>query len=77
LKNDADEEKKQLYYDQPFKRMMANGVFTSNILGGFIEELEGKDPEFIMSCLDLTDENMIRMRNSESSSVKNGQSTGM
>ncbi|MBP5685673.1 MAG: hypothetical protein J6W72_04515 [Candidatus Methanomethylophilaceae archaeon] len=72
MKNDADEEKKQLYYDQPFKRMMANGVFTSNILGGFIEELEGKDPEFIVSCLDLTDEKMIRMRNSESSSVKNG-----
>lgn len=72
MKNDTDEEKKQLYYDQPFKRMMANGVFTSNILGGFIEELEGKDPEFIMSCLDLTDENMIRMRNSESPSVRNG-----
>ena len=51
---------------------MSDGVLTSNILGEFVEELRGKDPEFIMSCLDLTKEKKIRMRNSESSSTANG-----
>ena len=60
------------YYDQPFKQIMSDGVLTSNILGEFVEELRGKDPDFILSCLDLTDEKKIRMRNSESSSAANG-----
>lgn len=59
-------------YDQPFKNIMSDGVLTSNILGEFVEELRGKDPEFIMSCLDLTKEKKIKMRNSESSSGING-----
>jgi len=59
-------------YDQPFKTIMTDGVLTANILGDFVEELRGKDPEFILSCLDLTDEKKIRTRNSESSSVTNG-----
>lgn len=74
--NRKTDEKKQLWieprYDQPFKMIMSDGVLTSNILGEFVEELKGKDPEFIMSCLDLTSEKKIRMRNSESPSVSNG-----
>ena len=60
------------YYDQPFKQIMSDGVLASNILGEFVEELKGKDPDFILSCLDLTEERKIKMRNSESSSVANG-----
>lgn len=60
------------HYDQPFKNIMSDGVLTSNILGELVEELRGKDPEFIMSCLDLTKEKKIRMRNSESFSKVNG-----
>jgi len=60
------------FYDQPFKNIMSDGVLTSNILGEFVEELRGRDPEFIMSCLNLTKEKKIRMRNSESSSKVNG-----
>mgnify|MGYP006916032960 CR=1 FL=1 len=51
---------------------MSDGTLTSNILGEFVEELKGRDPEFILSCLDLTEEKKIRMRASESSSVTNG-----
>ena len=60
------------YYDQPFKQIMSDGTLASNILGEFVEELKGKDPEFILSCLDLTEEKKIRMRASESSSAVNG-----
>ena len=60
------------YYDQPFKQIMSDGVLASNILGEFVEELRGRDPEYILSCLDLTEERKIKMRNSESSSVANG-----
>ncbi len=60
------------YYDQPFKQIMSDGVLTSNILGEFVEELRGKDPESILSCLNLTEEKKIRMRNSESPSAANG-----
>ena len=44
------------YYDQPFKQIMSDGVLASNILGEFVEELRGRDPEYILSCLDLTEE---------------------
>ena len=71
-KTDRKSNRTEPYYDQPFKNIMSDGVLTSNILGEFVEELRGKDPEFIMSCLDLTKEKKIRMRNSESTSKVNG-----
>jgi len=47
-------------YDQPFKQIMSDGVLASNILGEFMEELRGKDPDFILSCLDLMEERIRR-----------------